>query len=283
MTTNEEDFVKHLISMKTHDYILFFSNKGRVYRLKGYEIPEFSRQSKGIPVVNLLSLENGENISSIVCLDPSVENYKYLLFVTKNGLVKRTEISEFDNIRKSGKIAIVLKDSDELIAVDKTNGENEVIIGASNGRMVRFVESEIRSMGRGTSGVKGMDLNGAIVVGANVVNNNQEVLIVTEKGYGKKTNINEYRLTHRGSKGVKALNMTDKNGLMISLNCIDITESKHKDIMIVTDSGVIMRMPLDQISTLKRATQGVRLIHLKENQKVATVTVVDQEEEIGNE
>ena len=279
MATNEEDFVKHLISMKTHDYILFFSNKGRVYRLKGYEIPEFSRQSKGLPVVNLLSLENGENISSIVCLDPSVENYKYLLFVTRNGLVKRTEIKEFDNIRKSGKIAIVLKDNDELIAVDKTTGENEVIIGASNGRMVRFVESEIRSMGRGTSGVKGIDLDGSIVVGANVVTDNQEVLIVTENGYGKKTNINEYRLTHRGSKGVKALNMTDKNGSMISLNCVDADESDKKDVMIITDSGVVMRMPIEQISTLKRATQGVRLIHLKDEQKVATVTVVDKEEE----
>ncbi len=279
MATNEEDFVKHLISMKTHDYILFFSNKGRVYRLKGYEIPEFSRQSKGLPVVNLLSLENGENISSIVCLDPSVENYKYLLFVTKNGLVKRTEIKEFDNIRKSGKIAIVLKDNDELIAVDKTTGENEVIIGASNGRMVRFVENEIRSMGRGTSGVKGIDLDGSIVVGANVVTDNQEVLIVTENGYGKKTAINEYRLTHRGSKGVKALNMTDKNGSMISLNCVGDDESDKKDVMIITDSGVVMRMPMEQISTLKRATQGVRLIHLKDEQKVATVTVVDKEEE----
>ena len=278
MATNEEDFVKHLISMKTHDYILFFSNKGRVYRLKGYEIPEFSRQSKGLPIINLLSLEQKENISSIVCLDPSVENYKYLVFVTRNGLVKRTEISEFDNIRKSGKIAIVLKENDELISVDKTTGNNEIIIGASNGRMVRFVENEIRAMGRGTSGVKGIDLDESIVVGGNVVNSDQEVLIVTENGYGKKTNIDEYRLTHRGSKGVKALNMTDKNGSMISLNCIDVDNTDSKDVMIITDSGVIMRMPLSQISTLKRATQGVRLIHLKENQKVSTVTVVEKEE-----
>ncbi len=279
MATNEKDFVKHLISMKTHDYILFFSNKGRVYRLKGYEVPEFSRQSKGLPVVNLLSLENSENISSIVCLDPTVENYKYLLFVTRNGLVKRTEIKEFDNIRKSGKIAIVLKDNDELIAVDKTTGENEVIIGASNGRMVRFVENEIRSMGRGTSGVKGIDLDGSMVVGANVVTGDQEVLVVTENGYGKKTIINEYRLTHRGSKGVKGLNMTDKNGSMVSLNCVGLNESDKKDVMIITDSGVVMRMPMEQISTLKRATQGVRLIHLKDDQKVATVTVVDKDEE----
>ena len=168
--------------------------------------------------------------------------------------------------------------------MDKTTGENEVIIGASNGRMVRFVENEIRSMGRGTSGVKGIDLDGSIVVGANVVTDNQEVLIVTENGYGKKTDINEYRLTHRGSKGVKALNMTDKNGSMISLNCVGADESDKKDVMIITDSGVVMRMPMEQISTLKRATQGVRLIHLKDEQKVATVTVVDKdEEEIVNE
>ena len=244
-----------------------------------HEIPEYSRQSKGLPIVNLLSLENNENISSIVCLDPSVENYKYLLFVSRNGLVKRTEIKEFDNIRRSGKIAIVLKDNDELIVVDKTTGDDEVIIGSSNGRMVRFVENEIRSMGRGTSGVKGIDLDGSVVVGANVVTGDQEVLIVTENGYGKKTNINEYRLTHRGSKGVKALNMTDKNGSMVSLNCVNADEDTRKDVMIITDSGVIMRMPMGQISTLKRATQGVRLIQLKDEQKVATVTVVDKDEE----
>ena len=283
MSTNEEDFVKHLISMKSHDYILFFSNKGKVYRLKGYEIPEYNRQSKGLPVVNLLSLENGENISSIVCLEPAVENYKYLLFVTKNGLVKRTEIKEFDNIRKSGKIAIILKDNDELIAVDKTTGDNEITIGASNGRMVRFVETEIRAMGRGSSGVKGIELDGSVVVGANVVNENQNILIVTENGYGKKTDINEYRLTHRGSKGVKALNLTEKNGNMISLNCIDRDSEETKDVMIITDSGIIMRMPLDQISTLKRATQGVRLIHLKDDQKVSTVTIVDKESNINEE
>ena len=283
MSTNEEDFVKHLISMKSHDYILFFSNKGKVYRLKGYEIPEYNRQSKGLPVVNLLSLENGENISSIVCLESAVENYKYLLFVTKNGLVKRTEIKEFDNIRKSGKIAIILKDNDELIAVDKTTGENEITLGASNGRMVRFVESEIRAMGRGSSGVKGMELDDSMVVGANVVNDDQNILIVTENGYGKKTDINEYRLTHRGSKGVKALNLTEKNGNMISLNCIDRDAEESKDVMIITDSGIIMRMPLEQISTLKRATQGVRLIHLKDDQKVSTVTIVDKEDNINEE
>ncbi len=278
MSTNEEDFVEQIVSMKTHDYLLFFSNKGKVYRLKGYEIPEYGRQSKGLPIVNLLSLEKGENISSIVELNAEDEKNQYLLFVTKKGLVKRTEINEFNNIRKSGKIAIILKDDDELIAVQKTIGNDEIVIGASNGRMVRFVETEIRSMGRGTSGVKGMDLDGSTVVGAEVVNTGQEILIVTQKGYGKKTLIDEYRLTHRGSKGVKALNVTEKNGNMVALKYVDPECIDMLDIMIVTDSGVIMRMPLIQISTLKRATQGVRLINLKDNQAVATVAIVEKDE-----
>lgn len=279
MATNEEDFVEQIISMKTHDYILFFSNKGRVYRLKGYEIPEYARQSKGLPIVNLLSLDKGENISSIINIKAEDENNKYLLFVTRKGLVKRTEISEFDSIRKSGKISIILKEEDELITVRKTTGNDEVTIGASNGRMVRFKETEIRSMGRGTSGVKGIDLEGGIVVGAEVINSGQEILIVTEKGYGKKTLIDEYRLTHRGSKGVKALNITEKNGNMASLKYVDKNDIDTLDIMIITNSGIIMRMPLSQISTLKRATQGVRLINLKDDQKVATIAIVAQDEE----
>ncbi|MCI8346373.1 MAG: DNA gyrase subunit A [Bacilli bacterium] len=282
MATNEEDFVEHLLSTKTHDYILFFSNKGRVYRLKGYEIPEFSRQSKGLPIINLLQLGKGENIRSIISISSKDEISKYLLFSTKRGLVKRTDIKEFDSIRKGGKIAILLKDDDELISVRKTNGENQIVIGASNGRMVRFIETEIRSMGRNTSGVRGIDLpEQDYVVGSEVVNENQLVLIVTENGYGKQTIIEEYRLTHRGSKGVKALNITDKNGMMVSLKCIDKIE--ENDIMIITDSGIIMRMPLEQISVLKRATQGVRLINLKDNQKVSTIALVEKELEENGE
>ena len=277
MATNEEDFVEQIVSMKTHDYLLFFSNKGKVYRLKGYEIPEFGRQSKGLPIVNLLSLEKDESINSMVELNANEEVYKYLMFSTRKGLVKRTPIEEFNNIRKSGKIAIIIKDEDELIAVRKTTGEDEIIIGGSNGRMVRFLESETRSMGRSTSGVKGMDLDDATVVGAEVIHKGEEVLIVTEKGYGKKTDIDEYRLTHRGSKGVKALNLTEKNGNMIALKRVETVD--NYDIMIVTDNGIIMRMPLSQISTLKRATQGVRLIHLKDNQRVATVAIVEKETE----
>ena len=275
MTTNEEDFVERILSMSTHDYLLFFSNRGRVYRMKGYEVPEFSRQSKGLPIINLLPLEKNENISSILSVNPNDDFTKYLIFCTKNGIVKRTAIEEFDNIRKSGKIAIVLRDNDELISVKKTCGKNEIVIGASNGRMVRFDENEIRCMGRSSSGVKGIDLDGAIVVGADAVESGQMVLIITENGYGKKSLIDEYRLTHRGSKGVKAYNLTDKNGIMVSLKCFNNQDSL--DLIIMTDSGTIIKLPLEQVSTLKRATQGVRLMNLKDEQKVSTVALVEKE------
>ena len=281
MSTNEEDFVEQLISMKTHDYILFFTNKGRIYRLKGYEIPEFSRQSKGLPIINLLPLEKDENVSSIVSYSDEENDYKYLVFVTRKGLVKRTNLSEFDNIRKSGKIAISLKDEDELIYVGATTGNDEIAIGANNGRMVRFTEDEVRVMGRTASGVKGIELEDSIVIGAEVIKPGQLILIVTENGYGKKSEIEEYRLTHRGSKGVKALNITDKNGMMVALNCVD--PEKDYDLMIITNSGIVIKLPLEQVSTLKRATQGVRLIHLKDDQKVSTVAVVEKEIETKDE
>ena len=281
MSTNEEDFVEHLISMNTHDYILFFSNRGRVYRMKGYEIPEFSRQSKGLPIVNLLPLEKDENISSIVSIKENDDFTKYLMFATKAGIIKRTPVEEFDSIRKSGKIAIVLKEDDELISVKKTCGKNEIVIGASNGRMVRFDETEVRSMGRSSSGVKGMDLDGSYVVGAEVVESGHMVLIVTDNGYGKQTVIDEYRKTHRGSKGVKALNITEKNGNMAKLKCFN--PEAQLDLMIMTDSGIIIKLPLEQVSTLKRATQGVRLINLKDNQKVTTVALVEKEIESEEE
>ena len=276
MSTNEEDFVEHLISMSTHDYILFFSNLGRVYRMKGYEIPEFSRQSKGLPIINLLPLEKNENISSIISIKTDDDSTKYLMFATRNGIVKRTPIEEFDNIRKSGKIAIILRENDELISVKKTCGKNEIVIGANNGRMVRFDENELRSMGRSSSGVKGIDLDGSFVVGAEVIEEGHLVLIVTENGYGKQTVIDEYRKTHRGSKGVKALNVTDKNGTMVSLKCL--SPESQLDLMIMTNSGILIKLPLEQVSTLKRATQGVRLINLKGDQKVATVALVEKEQ-----
>lgn len=278
MATNEEDFAERMISMKTHDYVLFFSNRGKVYRMKGYEVPEFSRQSKGLPIVNLIPLEKGEMINSVLMVKAEDEDAKYLVFVTRNGLTKRTELSEFENIRSNGKIAIVLKEDDELISVRKTTGMNEIVIGGSNGRMVRFDENEIRSMGRTTSGVRGIDLDGACVVGAEVVDKNTQVLIVTVNGYGKKTPIDEYRLTHRGSKGVKALNITEKNGNMVALKSV----TGEEDLMIITDTGIVMRMPMSQISTLKRATQGVRLINLKDNQRVATVAIIQHEDELNS-
>ena len=281
MSTNEEDFVEQLVSMKTHDYILFFSNKGRIYRMKGYEVPEFSRQSKGLPIINLLPLEKNENISSIISLSADNEEHKYLVFVTRQGLVKRTELSEFDNIRKSGKIAIGLKEDDELIYVGVTTGNDEIAIGANNGRMVRFNEAEVRVMGRSASGVKGIELEDSKVIGAEVIKPGQLILIVTENGYGKKSEIEEYRLTHRGSKGVKALNITEKNGMMVALDCVDA--DGEYDLMIITDSGTIIKLPLEQVSTLKRATQGVRLINLKDDQKVSTVAVVEKEETSENE
>ena len=275
MSTNEEDFVEHLISMSTHDYILFFSNLGRVYRMKGYEIPEFSRQSKGLPIINLLALDKNENISSIISIKTNDDSTKYLMFATRNGIVKRTPIEEFDNIRKSGKIAIILRENDELISVKKTCGKNEIVIGANNGRMVRFDENELRSMGRSSSGVKGIDLDGSFVVGAEVIEEGHLVLIVTENGYGKQTVIDEYRKTHRGSKGVNALNVTDKNGTMVSFKCL--APQSQFELMIMTNSGILIKLPLEQVSTLKRATQGVRLINLKGDQKVATVALVDKE------
>ena len=277
MTTNEEDFVEKILSMNTHDHLLFFSNKGRVYRMRGYEVPEFSRQSKGLPIINLLPLDKDENISSILNIKQDDDFTKYLVFVTKNGVVKRTPIEEFDSIRKGGKIAIVLRDDDELISVKPSCGKNEIVIGASNGRMVRFDENEVRSMGRSSSGVKGMELEGAHVVGAEVVESGHMVLIVTENGYGKQSEIDEYRLTHRGSKGVKALNVTEKNGQMVSLKCLQ--PNAPLDLIIMTDSGIIIKLPLEQVSTLKRATQGVRLINLKDDQKVSTVTLVEKETE----
>ena len=276
MATNEEDFVEKMISLSSHDYVLFFSNKGKVYRMKGYEVPEYSRQSKGLPIINLLPLDKGEYINSVITINSNEQVFEYLFFVTLDGLVKRTNLSEFESIRNGGKIAITLKDNDELIAVRKTTGNNEIVIGASNGRMVRFREDEIRSMGRGASGVRGIDLSGSKVVGAEVVDNDSQILIVTEHGYGKKTPIDEYRLTHRGSKGVKALNVTEKNGMLVSLQSV----IGEEDLMIITNSGIIMRMPMNQISTLRRATQGVKLINLKDEQKVATVAKVDAVVEI---
>ena len=279
MSTNEEDFVEKMISLKSHDNVLFFSNLGKVYRLKGYEIPEFSRQAKGLPIINLLQLEKEEKIRSILSYSKEDDITKYLVFVTKNGLVKKTPVEEFENIRKSGKIAISLKETDELIMVQGSDGNKEIVIGSADGRMVRFNESEIRSMGRNTSGVKGLEIDKSHVIGADVIDSSQSILVVTDKGYGKITSIDQYRLTHRGSKGVKALNSTDKNGNLVGLVKIDVVDKNN--LIIVTNSGIVMKMPLSQVSVLNRNTQGTRLINLKDNQVVSTVTIVeDTDEEI---
>lgn len=275
MTTNEEDFVEHLVDLSTHDYLLFFTNKGKVYRLKGYEIPQFGRQSKGLPIINLLQIDKDERISSVIKISAN-DDKKYLLFVTKCGIIKKTSLTQFENIRQNGKIAITLKENDELIAAKKTSGNDMVLIGSSEGRMVKFTEDEIRDMGRTASGVKGIDLeDDAIVVGAEVVSNDDNILLVTENGYGKQTKVADFRQTRRGSKGVKALNITDKNGKIADFKVI----GDANDVIIVTNSGMIMRMPISQISVLGRITQGVRLINLKDSQKVSTITLIKSTEQ----
>ena len=273
MTTNDEDFVEHMINLSTHDYILFFTDKGKVYRLKGYEIPEFSRQSKGIPIVNLLQVEKDERVNAIIEINRE-EECKYLLFATEGGVVKKTLISEFSNIRNSGKICISLRENDKLIDVKKTTGNDLVLLGSDSGRMVKFNEDEIRVMGRTASGVRGISLDGSKCICSEIVKEDDTILLVTEKGYGKQTKVSEYRQTRRGSKGVKAMNITDKNGSLVSVKIVQ----DNQELVIMTNSGMTMRMPLDQISLLGRVTQGLRLINLKDNQKVSTISLVEKEE-----
>ena len=272
MTMNDDDFVEHLISLSSHDYVLFFTNKGKVYRLKGYEIPEFSRQSKGIPIINLIQIDKDEMVNSVIRVVKE-DSDKYLLFATKKGLVKKTSVSEFSNIRQNGKICITLKENDELISVRKSSGNNEILLGSNNGRIVRFNESEIREMGRSASGVRGINLESdECCIGAEVVNNDDNILIVTENGYGKQTNVRNFRETKRGSKGVKSLNITEKNGkLQVFKLAVPNT-----DVIIVSTSGTIMRMPIDQITVLGRATQGLKLINLKDGQAVSTISIIDR-------
>ena len=284
MSTNEEDFVENIVNVSTHDYVLFFTSKGRVFRMKGYEVPEFGRQSKGLPIVNLLNLDKDEKVSSLLKIEKE-DSCKYIIFATKLGLIKRTDVSEFDSIRTNGKKAITLREDDELISVKKTDGNREILMASSNGRMVRFNEDGIRVMGRSASGVRGINLGSGELVNMDVVNDNQFVLVVTKNGYGKKTSIEEYRITNRGGKGVKTINITDKNGDLISF---EVVNDNEKDVMIITNEGIIIRIDVNQISTMSRVTQGVRLINLKNNQIVSSVAVIDkiveeQEIDIDNE
>ena len=278
MSTNEEDFVENIVNVSTHDYILFFTTKGRVFRIKGYEIPEYSRQSKGLPVVNLLSLDKDERITSLLKIEKE-EQSKFLIFATKNGLIKRTDIIEFDSIRNNGKKAITLKDGDELISVKKTDGNAEILMCSSKGRMVRFAEDTIRVMGRSASGVRGINLDDSILINMDVVIDNQEVLVITKNGYGKKTPIEDYRITNRGGKGVKTINITEKNGDIVSF---EVLNAANKDMMIVTNEGIIIRIDANQISTMSRVTQGVRLINLKGEQYVSSVAIVDKNEAMND-
>lgn len=270
MSINEEDFVEQMLNCSTHDYVLFFTNNGKVYRVKGYEIPEYSRQSKGLPIINLLNLEQGEYVTSLLNGSKN-DDCKYLVFATKSGLIKRTDVSEFYNIRSNGKKFITLREDDELISVKNTTGDCDILMAASNGRMVRFSEDTVRVMGRGAVGVRGINLDGAILVGMEIAKAGEDVLVVTENGYGKKTPIEEYRITNRGGKGVKTLNITDKNGSITAFKTVD----NSKDLIIITNEGIIIRLAVDKISEMSRVTQGVKLINLREGQSVSSISVVD--------
>ena len=274
MTTNEEDFVEQLINLSTHDFVLFFTNKGRVYRVKGYEIPEYSRQAKGLPIVNLLSIDKDESVNSILKINKEEIN-KYIIFATKKGTIKRASINDFENIRRNGKIALKLIEDDELISVKMTNGANEIVLVSSGGRLVRFKEDEVRVSGRISSGIKGIKLDKDLVcVGAEIVVENEQVLIITENGYGKRTPIEDYKITHRGAKGIKTLNTTEKNGKIVAFKTI----FGEEDLMIITNNGIMLRLDISNTPLRSRVTQGVKLINLKDNTKVGTIAVVAKEE-----
>ncbi|MEB6036433.1 DNA gyrase subunit A [Staphylococcus pseudoxylosus] len=279
MNTLEEDFVSQLVTLSTHDNVLFFTNKGRVYKLKGYEVPELSRQSKGIPVVNAIELDNDESISTMIAVKDLESEDDYLVFATLKGRVKRSALSNFSHINKNGKIAISFKNDDELIAVRLTDGEQDILIGTSHASLIRFNETTLRPLGRTAAGVKGITLReDDKVVGLDVTNaeSDEEILVVTENGYGKRTSVGDYRLSNRGGKGIKTATITERNGNIV---CITSVTGKE-DLMVVTNSGVIIRIDVEDISQNGRAAQGVRLIKLGENQIVSTVAKVNDEDEI---
>ena len=278
MATNDSDYVEKILNIYTHDYVLFFTNYGKVFRIKGYEIPEFSRHSKGLPVINLLQLEKDEKVMSILSIKQDDDVNKYLFFITKYGIVKRTSIEEFSNINKRGKKAITLKENDELVEVKLTCGNNFIMIGSSNGLITKFDESEVRIMGRVSSGVIGMKLHdGCYVVGSDVIDESDNIIIITKNGYGKITSASEFRQTHRGSKGVKGLTISDKNGSLITIK--KIFDKNLFDLIAITNSGMLIKIPCSQISDYGRNAQGIRIINLKDNQFLSSVTLVDSENE----
>ena len=271
----DDDFVRELVSTSTHDHLLFFTNKGRVYRLKGYEIPEYGRTAKGLPIVNLLKLDDGESIQTIINVEQDRSDEAYLFFTTRQGLVKRTNVAEFSNIRQNGLKALNLRDEDELINVFLTDGNTDVIIGTKYGYSVRFNESVVRNMGRSATGVRGVNLReGDKVVGASVVTDQDEVLIITEKGYGKRTVASEYPTKGRGGKGIKTANITEKNGPLAGL----LTVKGDEDLMIITDTGVMIRTGVANISQTGRSTQGVKVMRLDQDAKIVTFTTVQPDE-----
>lgn len=281
MGTNEDDFVEHLLTTSTHDTILYFTNKGKVYRKKGYEIPEFGRTAKGIPIINLLEVEQGEWVNAIIPVSKFEED-NFLFFTTKFGISKRSPLTSFANIRNNGLIALGLKEGDELISVKMTDGNKDIIIGTKNGMMIRFPETDVRSMGRTATGVKGISLrSGDEVIGMELLNEGEEILIVTLNGYGKRTSESEYRIQSRGGKGIKTCNITEKTGSLVAIK----TVNGEEDLMIITAAGVIIRMGVNGISQTGRNTQGVRLIRLsgQNNEFVSTVAIVEKDEEIDEE
>ncbi|MEE0830784.1 MAG: DNA gyrase subunit A [Longicatena sp.] len=274
MSVNEDDVVDMLLTMSTHDYLMLFTNKGKVYRMKAYRIPNATRTSKGLPVVNLLQLDKDEKVQALVPVDKE-GNSKYLVFATKNGVVKRTSVDEFELIRTNGKIAISLRENDELIAVKETCGDDEILIAGSNGKAVRFHEDQIRPMGRSASGVRGFNTDGGIVVGMATSREGTQLLSVSENGYGKRTPIEDYRMTSRGTKGVKTMNLTDKTGSLVAVRSVNGEE----DLMIITSGGVIIRISVSDISLYSRNAQGVKLINVGENEVVSKVAIVEKSEE----
>lgn len=271
----DDDFVRELVSTSTHDHLLFFTNKGRVYRLKGYEIPEYGRTAKGLPIVNLLKLDEGESIQTIINVEQDRSDEAYLFFTTRQGLVKRTNVAEFSNIRQNGLKALNLRDEDELINVFLTDGNTDVIIGTKYGYSVRFNEAVVRNMGRSATGVRGVNLrDGDKVVGASTITDQDEVLVITEKGYGKRTMAGEYPTKGRGGKGIKTANITEKNGPLAGL----LTVKGDEDLMIITDTGVMIRTGVANISQTGRSTQGVKVMRLDQDAKIVTFTTVQPDE-----
>ncbi len=278
MSMNEDDIIELMITMSTHDHLLLFTNFGKVYRMKGFHIPNASRTAKGLPVVNLLNLDKDEKVEALVPVERE-STAAYLFFVTKKGIVKRVPMSEFESIRQNGKIAITLREDDELLGVKQTTGSDDIIIAAANGKAVRFNEQDVRAMGRNASGVKGFNVDGSYVVGAATSVEGSTLLSVSENGYGKRTAISEYRLTNRGTKGVKTINITEKTGQLVSVRAVNGNE----DVMIMTDSGIIIRIAVENIGIYLRNTQGVKLINVGDEERVAKVAIVDKSEDDQND